>query len=287
MLRRIGRVQPALVVRNATSARALQTSVPSPSDVTSTSTPPTTASKAPQSFRPSVYPRIRDLLRDGAYESPQTLQQTTDQLEGIRRAQEAVAQGRYAVLQPNSTSKRPKKPHQAFLARLREDGGDKIVSFRKNFLHTEYTRFVTLCDQVKGLTLDQALLQIRWLRKPITKKMEEALKEAIVKAKEQGLDLKKTFVADAYVKENAAILQSQLVKRYLRGRGRYGATPHPVTALLEITLQEREKPFSIRDSDPLEWLRERLRDRQRPFVKSAEEVYNDVRSKRPIKQVFC
>lgn len=78
-----------------------------------------------------------------------------------------------------------------------------------------------------------------------------------------------------------------MVKRYLRGRGRYGATPHPITTLLEITLQERDKPFAMRTKDPLEWVRDRLRERQKPFVKSAEELYIETRKKRPIKEVYC
>lgn len=62
------------------------------------------------------------------------------------------------------------------------------------FLHVEYTRFITLCDQVKGLSLDSALLQLRWHRKPITDKFLMALEEAMVKAHKNGLDLSKTYI---------------------------------------------------------------------------------------------
>ncbi|KAJ3189220.1 hypothetical protein HDU85_002845 [Gaertneriomyces sp. JEL0708] len=235
--------------------------------------------------KPGVYPRIRQALAHG-YEPPAHTTPVPEQLAAIKRAQEAVAKGEYPVLQPHSSHSKPRKPHQAFLERLRADGGDKIVGFKRNVLHVEHTRFLTLCDQIKGLSLDQALLQLRWHRKPITKKVEAALQEAIVKAKEAGFDLSKTYVADAYVKDSA-ILQMQMVKMYLRGRGRYGATPHPKSALLEITLQEREKPFAVRENDPLEWVREKLRDKQRQFTKSAEEVYAQTRSKRPVKEVYC
>ncbi|KAJ3005143.1 hypothetical protein HKX48_000846, partial [Thoreauomyces humboldtii] len=177
-------------------------------------------------------------------------------------------------------------PYRAFLTRLIASGGDKIVTFRRNVLHTDHTRFLTLCDQVKGLTVDQALLQIRWERKPVTGKMVDAIEEALVKAKEEGLDLTRTYIADAYVKKNAAILQSHLVKRYLRGRGRYGATPHPVSTLLELTLQERDAPFPVRENDPLEWVRDRLRQRQKPFVKTAEEIYTEKRERRKVKEIF-
>ncbi|KAI8826841.1 uncharacterized protein EV422DRAFT_511621 [Fimicolochytrium jonesii] len=179
------------------------------------------------------------------------------------------------------------KTRRAFIDRLISDGGDKIVTFRKNILHTEYTRFLTLCDQIKGQPVDSALLQMRWLRKPVTRKMEAAVGEAIVKGKEEGLELGRTYIADAYVKKNGAILQTQLLKKYLRGRGRYGATPHPITTLLEITLQERDTPFKAVQKDPLEWVRERLRQRQVLFAKSAEEVYREVRGRRRIKEVYC
>ncbi|KAJ3157460.1 Rab geranylgeranyltransferase [Geranomyces michiganensis] len=207
---------------------------------------------APQSSRPAVYPRLRSAAANTATPS--------------------------VPVKPTSTLKI--NPQKAFLARLKKDGGPRILTFRRNVLHTEYTRFLTLCDQVKGLSLDQALLQIKWLRKPITKKMEDAISEAIVKARESGFDLGKTYIADAYVKQNAAILQTYLVKRYLRGRGRYGATPHPVSTLLELTLQERDKPFAARESDPLEWVRDRLRERQKPFAKTAEEVYEEHHQKK-------
>lgn len=150
-----------------------------------------------QSFGPGIYRQIREHLSDpSATDHINAPQPISEQLDAIRRAQDAVAKGSYPLLQPNSTSKKARKPYHAFLERLKADGGDKIITFKRNYLHTEYTRFLPLCDQVKGLTLDQALLQIRWLRKPITKKMEDALKEAIVKAKEQNLDLSKTYVGE-------------------------------------------------------------------------------------------
>ncbi|TPX58054.1 hypothetical protein PhCBS80983_g03406 [Powellomyces hirtus] len=255
-----------LLAQSRNAVRSLHTSIPSLVAVSS----PLTQQHAPKSNRPNVYPKLRQDI------APTT--STTTTKPSSVPPPTAVASD--APFQRSTVQ-------QQFLARLARDGGDRIVTFRRNILHTEYTRFLTLCDQVKGLTLDQALLQIKWLRKPITKKMEDALKEAIVKAKEEGLDLNKTYVADAYVKKNAAILQNYLVKRYLRGRGRYGSTPHPVSTLLELTLQERDKPFQVRENDPLEWLRDRLRERQKPFAKSAEQVYEEVRTRRKVKEVFC
>ncbi|KAJ3203970.1 hypothetical protein HDU67_009847 [Dinochytrium kinnereticum] len=117
--------------------------------------------------------------------------------------------------------------------------------------------------------------------------MEEVISEAIVKAKESGLELGKTYIADAFVQKNGAVLSQELQKRYLRGRGRYGATPHAKTALVELTLQERERPFPKREGDPLEWIRRRLRLRLGEVVEGPEEVYEGVRRRRVVKTVHC
>jgi pyruvate/oxaloacetate carboxyltransferase len=77
-----------------------------------------------------------------------------------------------------------------------------------------------------------------------------------------------------------------LTKRYLRGRGRYGATPHPKVATLDLILQEREKPFAVKENDPLEWVRAKLRDHKQEFVKNADQIYAEKRAKRPIKPVY-
>ncbi|KAI8831561.1 hypothetical protein BC829DRAFT_409507, partial [Chytridium lagenaria] len=159
---------------------------------------------------------------------------------------------------------------QGFLDRLKEDGGEKIITYRQNFLHVEYSRFLPLVSQVKGLTIEEALLQVRWLRKRISRKMEEALSEAIVKAKDSGLDLSKTYIADAFVEKNGAILSQELRKRYLRGRGRYGATR-----------TQRRHLWRWRR------LRKRLGERMEGLPKSAEEVYESVKAKRPTKVVHC
>jgi hypothetical protein len=87
------------------------------------------------------------------------------------------------------------------------------------------------------------------------------------------------------VKENGAVLSKSLQKRYIRGRGRYGSTPHAKTCLLELTLQERDKPFDRKLQDPLEWIRARLRDRMRPWTKSPEEIYETIKSKRSTKVI--
>ena len=104
-------------------------------------------------------------------------------------------------------------------------------------------------------------MTLAWNQQPISRKMEMALKEGLIKAVEQGLDLKKTylgtfitkcflhFLADVYVKQGANL--SSRMMTYIKGRGRYGPTPHPKLATLELILQERNEPFSIRVNDPL------------------------------------
>lgn len=95
-----------------------------------------------------------------------------------------------------------------------------------------------------------------------------------------------TKLADAYIKETKSGLSDRFVKKYLKGRGRYGATSLAKTAKLEMIFQERETGFKSRESDPLEWVRNRLRERRKEYVKSAEELYEAKRTTRPIKPVY-
>ena len=97
---------------------------------------------------------------------------------------------------------------------------------------------------------------------------------------------KLTPPADAYVLEKGGIFSTKLLKKYIRGRGRYGATPTPKTGLIQLILQEREKEFTGRSKDPLEWIRNRLREKQRPWVASPEAIYEAKRKARPVKPVF-
>ena len=93
--------------------------------------------------------------------------------------------------------------------------------------------------------------------------------------------------ADAFAQEQGAIVSQNLMKQYLRGRGRYGATPTPITTLLHLILQERDVPFKARAEDPLEWIREKLRERQRPWVQTPQQVYESARKSCPLKVVHA
>ncbi|KAI9204882.1 uncharacterized protein BJ171DRAFT_503945 [Polychytrium aggregatum] len=234
----------------------------------------------PDSSRPQVYSRIKKELATLDLNST-VYERSKDHIESLWRAKEALNEPSLPRVRG-----RAEEVYGDFLERLKADGGDKVFTFRRNYLHVEYTRFIPLCDDVKGLTLNQALLQIEWYRKPITRKMKECITEAIVLAKEQGYDLNKTYIAEAYVKPEA-VLSEKLTKNFIRGRGRYGSTPHIVSSILQLTLQEREKPFKKRLDDPLEFIRERLRERQQAYIVDAEQVYQTVRAKRPIKPVYC
>ncbi|KAJ3353224.1 Nucleoside diphosphate kinase A [Entophlyctis luteolus] len=191
------------------------------------------------------------------------------------------------AVQPVVVTRKYLHPHAQLLARLRADGGNKISVLRANVLHVLYSRFVPLLSDIRGLSLKDALLTLKWHRKRITRKMVDVMEKAIVKAKEDGLDLDRTFVADAFVKKDGAILSSQFTKRYLRGRGRYGSTQHPVTALVEVTLQERDTPFERREADPLEWVRKRLRDRFDVPGETVESVYRRIAARKVVKEVHC
>ncbi|KAI9363995.1 hypothetical protein DFJ73DRAFT_810558 [Zopfochytrium polystomum] len=230
-----------------------------------------------RSLRPQVYKKMhRKLLKEDVTKEASNLPK--DAVQALTVAQELIKKG--ALKRVGWTGNRK----ELFMERLRADGGDKIVTFSQNILHVDYTRFVSVLTDIRGLSLNDALLQLKWQRKKISLKMEQVLANAIVKAKDEGLDLSKTYVADCFVERNGAVLSQEFVRRFIRGRGRYGATPHPVSSLVEVTLQERERPFDRRLADPLEWIRNRLRSRVRDQTPSPEEVYR--KTKRQEKQIY-
>ena len=88
--------------------------------------------------------------------------------------------------------------------------------------------------------------------------------------------MEKTYVADAHAEPRAPLSQV-LEKKYLRGRGRYGSSPHPKVNTVHLVLQEREKPLIQSVHQP--WL-----DRKSIQL---EQVYEIKRSQRPIKPIHC
>ncbi len=93
-------------------------------------------------------------------------------------------------------------------------------------------------------------------------------------------------LAHASAEKEAAAYAKILLKEYIKGRGRYGSTPHPLTTTVHFVFQERDKLLESRARDPLEWLRSKLRNTQAQYTKNAESVYEEMRSKRPVKQVY-
>lgn len=135
------------------------------------------------------------------------------------------------------------------MQRLVKDGGKKILKLSRNTIHIEYTRFIEPMGEIKGLSLDDALLQLQ--TRPIEKTLKDTIVEMIIELKEKKFDLSKTYIAEAFVKNSSHGLSKLFVKKYLKGRGRYGSTPHPKTALLEFTFQQRKKQFKSKLDDPL------------------------------------
>ena len=184
---------------------------------------------------------------------------------------------------PKYSAPRNASTPSSFISRISSQG--PIMNFKRNVLHICPSRFTRLCDDLKGLTLDKAFLQIKWNRRNIDSVMNETLTECLVKAKESGFNLDSTYIADVYANPKGSIF-SKTMKKYIKGRGRYGSTPTPISTSLEIILQERKTPFKAFENDPLERLKDKLREKQRPWVKSVHEIYKEKRSIRPIKQIY-
>lgn len=63
-----------------------------------------------------------------------------------------------------------------------------------NVLHIRPARFFKLLEEIKGLTLDEALIQLRFHRDLVGSRYLGLLTESIIKAKEAGFDLAKTYI---------------------------------------------------------------------------------------------
>ncbi|ORY37049.1 hypothetical protein BCR33DRAFT_721690 [Rhizoclosmatium globosum] len=233
---------------------------------------------------PNVYAALRGALETSSSSSLNERQAAIAAFAAKNNIANDAAAAR--AFDPNlvseSSSSRTKDPHSRLVARLTADPSAgpnaKVSTFRVNVLHMHYSRFVPLLSDLRGLSLADAFNQLRWLRKRVSSKVTAELEKALVKAKEvDGLDLNKTYVADAFVKPDGAVLSAQFKSRFLRGRGRYGSTQHPRCSLCS------------READPLEWIRKRLRDRVAGgAVKDVEaEVYSKVAARRVVKEIHC
>ena len=47
----------------------------------------------------------------------------------------------------------------------------QILKVHKTFIHIDYTRFIEPCGEIKGLSLNDALLQLEWNSKMISHKV--------------------------------------------------------------------------------------------------------------------
>ncbi|TPX47425.1 hypothetical protein SeLEV6574_g02691 [Synchytrium endobioticum] len=176
----------------------------------------------------------------------------------------------------------------AFEERLRADGGARVRRVRAVLVHVPAARVLAVTDGLKGLTLDQALAQLRWGGAPVGSvagMVAGKLGEAVLVLGDAGWALRDTYVAHVVLSSSGAWLGAAHAETYVKGRGRYGATPHPLITNMEVVYQQRAAPFASRVADASEWIRERLRRQVKG--PSAEELYVAMRDKRPVKSVYC
>jgi hypothetical protein len=58
----------------------------------------------------------------------------------------------------------------------------------------EPSRFFNLLNDIRGLSFDKAMLQLSWKRGGASPVVQEALKEALLKANDQSYDLSKIYI---------------------------------------------------------------------------------------------
>jgi hypothetical protein len=148
-------------------------------------------------------------------------------------------------------------------------------------------RFDKINEDVKGLSLNEALLALKWHQSPSGDHYLTILQESIIKAKEAGLDLKHTYIAYSSATKSLAGFSEKFLKKYVRGVGRFGVSGNPIGCSVRLVLQERKVDFESRLNDPLEWMRNQLRASQKEYTQTAEEIYTAKRAARPIKEVHC
>ncbi len=87
--------------------------------------------------------------------------------------------------------------------------------------------------------------------------------------------------------KNKGVYSENLLKKYIKGRGVYGGTPHPLTTLVKTVVQERNVPFAFRQNDPLEWIRDRLRQSQVNYCSTPQSIYQQLKKSRSVKPLYC
>ena len=163
----------------------------------------------------------------------------------------------FKIAPPTTTTS---KWGKGLISRLQEQGDLKLIKLYSNHIHIEPTRFIDPINQIKGLLLKDAMAQLKWDKRPISKLLQTELIEHSIKLKQDGFDLQKTWVAHSYVTSATKGLQPRFIK-LVKGRGRYGSTPHAKFARLEWIFQQRERGFAKKENDPLEKIREKLRSK--------------------------
>ena len=58
----------------------------------------------------------------------------------------------------------------------------------------ESSRFFDLLNEIRGLPFDKAMLQVSWKRGGASPVVQEALRQALVKAHDQEYDLSKVYI---------------------------------------------------------------------------------------------
>lgn len=160
----------------------------------------------------------------------------------------------------------------------------KVCIFNKNYFHVDSKRFLPFQRQLVGLKLSEVLPQLKWTRKNITEHVRSGFLAAASKCQQSGMDIERTVVAGLDVHPNAAVYSKNLK---LYGRGRYGATPHPKTTLVQFSFVQHEQsdspvvPPQLRNVNSKgEKIRALLRERQLPHVPSIDaaiELYKSTR----------
>lgn len=113
------------------------------------------------------------------------------------------------------------------------------------------------------------------------------LQESILIAKKQNFTLSKTYIAHCRADEGLEGFSMKFIRKSVRGIGKYGVAGLPVASRVKIVLQEREVGFEEREKDSLEYLRVIMRNGQKEFTETSDQVFLRMQKSRPELEIHC
>jgi hypothetical protein len=146
-----------------------------------------------------VYSHIHETLTDEKLYKDQlnrlsVLHPLPERLAALKRSKKAIDSGFCFPQLSKGEIKDFESEYSQMMERLKADGGDRVLEGEFNILHFKHSALQPVLNEIQGLSLKDALLQLRWHQNPVGKKVLQLVHEVIYHAGASGYDLDKTFI---------------------------------------------------------------------------------------------